>query len=121
MVYFLDGNYKGEIMSNIKIKTDIETQSALADLAKESANAYVLLMYICMKSEAARRTDVKITQFISYVTQSELAEYLGKSEETVRRALVVLKNKKLINCDVHVKASDDSPLVYVIEARINRQ
>lgn len=108
-------------MSNIIIKTDYKTQMALADLAKENVNAYVLLMYICIRSEAALRTDVKIMQFLAYVTPSEMADYLGKSEETVRKALNVLKEKKLINCDIHIKATADNPLVYIVEARINRQ
>ena len=107
-------------MSNVKIKTDFETQAKLAGLAKENANAYVLLMYLCMHSEAAKRTDVKITQFIAYVTPHEMAEYIGKSEETVRRALLILKKRDLINCDIHLKGSEDNPLVYIIEAKINR-
>ncbi|OLY72280.1 hypothetical protein AU074_13980 [Pseudomonas sp. ATCC PTA-122608] len=107
-------------MNCIKIKMDLSTQTALADLAKESQNAYVLLMYICMNSEAAKRTDVKITQFITYVTAVEMAEYIGKSEETVRRALVILKKRNLINCDIHVKGTEISPLVYIVEAKINR-
>ncbi|WP_122341471.1 helix-turn-helix domain-containing protein [Pseudomonas caricapapayae] len=108
-------------MSNLIIKMDYKTQMDLASLAKKNPNAYVLLMYICMRSEAALRTDVKIMQFLAYITPNEMAEYLGKSEETVRKAINVLKEMKLINCDVHMKSSEDSPLVYIVEARINRQ
>lgn len=106
--------------SYIKIKTDFDTQSKLAKLVKENINAYALLMYLCMVSEAAKRDDINIIQFIAYVTITDLADYIGKSEETVRRALNVLKDMDLIYCDLVQKASDSGPAVYVVEAKVNR-
>lgn len=104
----------------IKIKTGFTTQQKLAQLIKENMNAYVLLMYLCMRSEPVERLDIKIIQFLTYVTIHELADYIGKSEETVRRALIVLKNRDLIYCDLIQKASEEGPALYMIEAKINR-
>ncbi|MEQ4191135.1 hypothetical protein [Pseudomonas coronafaciens] len=98
-------------MSYLKIKTDDVAIAKLAKLAKESSTAYVLLMYIAMGAETTRTK-----YFMAYLSRQEMAEYLGKSLECVRKCLILLRSMDLIEFDVIEKGKD----ILSVELKINR-
>lgn len=98
-------------MAYLKIKNDDKASAQLAILAKESSTAFVLLMFICMKAE-----NTKTRYFMTYLSRQDMADYLGKSLECVRKCLVLLRNMDLIEADVIEKGVD----MLSIEVKINR-
>lgn len=96
-------------MTSTFISHNDKTKKKLADLAKESTTAYVLLIYFMMEAD----TELRGHQ-IAYENYESMSCYLGKSKETVRVALNILRKRKLI-CEEY----DNLTKKFLIEVLVN--
>ncbi|RMS11893.1 hypothetical protein ALP72_02247 [Pseudomonas coronafaciens pv. coronafaciens] len=97
-------------MASTYISHNTKTKERLADLALESTNAYVLLIFLMIESD-----DFYGKHQVTYQNYDSMAQYLGKSKETVRVALNILRKRKLISEEYHGKTRS-----FLIEVLVNK-
>lgn len=97
-------------MTSTYISRRDKTKGQLAELAKESTTAYALLIHFMMESD-----EIYGKHHIAIQDYDCMSSYLGKSKETVRVALNVLRRRKLISEEYDGKSNK-----FLIEVLINR-
>ncbi|KTB91629.1 hypothetical protein AO073_01780 [Pseudomonas syringae ICMP 11293] len=97
-------------MASTYISHNPKTKERLADLALESANAYVLLIFLMIESD-----DFYGKHQVTYQNYDSMAAYLGKSKETIRVALNILRKRKLISEEYDSKNRN-----FLIEVLVNK-
>ncbi|MEN4750691.1 hypothetical protein ABEH28_13085 [Pseudomonas sp. Ps21-P2] len=97
-------------MASTYISHHPKTKKLLADLAQESTNAYVLLFFLMIESD-----EFFGRHQVTYQNYDSMAAYLGKSKETVRVALNVLRKRNLISEEYDGKNRN-----FLIEVLINK-
>ena len=97
-------------MASSYISHNPKTKKKLADLAQESTNAYVLLMFLMIESD-----EFFGKHQVTYQNYDSMAAYLGKSKETIRVALNVLRKRKLISEEYDGKNRN-----FLIEVLVNK-
>jgi hypothetical protein len=97
-------------MASTFISHNPNTKKKLAELAHESTNAYVLLMFLMIESD-----EFYGRHQVTYQNYESMAAYLGKSKETVRVALNILRRKMLISEEYDAKNRN-----FLIEVLVNK-
>ncbi|WP_122358772.1 MULTISPECIES: hypothetical protein [Pseudomonas syringae group genomosp. 2] len=97
-------------MASTYISHNPKTKERLADLALESANAYVLLIFLMIESD-----EFYGKHQVTYQNYDSMAAYLGKSKETIRVALNILRKRKLISEEYDSKNRN-----FLIEVLVNK-
>lgn len=77
----------------IRIRKDALNAQKYAELAKESSTAFALYVYLLTNAEPAYKISITVATF------DELKRFLGKSKDSVRRAIKTLIDKGFIVAD----------------------